>query len=432
VVIFGIPIDVMEHLMCAQATRLSDRQLKAVKPKDKDYVLSDGDGLQLRVRSNGSTLWNFNYRHPLTKNRINMGLGTYPELSLAQARKKTVEARELLAQAIDPKDKRNALEQTKKAATEHTFENVSATWFELKQDVVTPAYAEDIWRSLTLHVFPKLGTTPILQITAPMVIELLRPLETKGSLETVKRLAQRLNEIMTYGVNSGMLFANPLSGIRAVFKKPKKQNMAALRPEELPELMVAIANASIKRTTRCLIEWQLHTMTRPAEAATTSWADIDLDKKIWTIPAERMKKRRAHVIPLTDHALDLLEMIKLYSGHREYVFPADRDPRTHCNSQTANMALKRMGFEGRLVSHGMRSMASTILNEHGWESELIEVALAHVDKDEVRSAYNRAAYIERRRPMMNWWSEHIQRAATGSLSISAIRAAHILKTVSNG
>jgi integrase len=141
-----------------------------------------------------------------------------------------------------------------------------------------------------------------------MVIQLLHPLETKGSLETVKRLTQRLNEIMTYGVNSGMIFANPLSGIRAVFKKPKKQNMAALRPEELPELMmIAIANASIKRTTRSLIEWQLHTMTRPAEAATVSWADIDLDNKIWTIPAERMKKRRAHVIPLTEHAIALLE-----------------------------------------------------------------------------------------------------------------------------
>ena len=431
VVIFGIPNEVVEYLMCAQATRLSDRQLKAIKPKDKDYVLSDGDGLQLRVRRNGSTLWNFNYRHPVTKNRINMGLGTYPELSLAQARKKTVEARELLAQGIDPKAQRNELEQAKRAETEHTFENVATAWFELKKDSVTPAYAEDIWRSLTLHIFPSMKSTPLSEVSALMVIELLRPLETKGSLETVKRLTQRLNEIMTYGVNSGMIFANPLSGIRAVFKKPKKQNMAALRPDELPELMVAIANASIKKTTRCLIEWQLHTMTRPVEAATTCWADIDLDKKTWTIPAERMKKRRAHVIPLTDHALALLETIKPYSGHREYVFPADRDPRTHCNSQTANMALKRMGFEGRLVSHGMRSMASTILNEHGdWDAELIEVALAHVDKDEVRSAYNRADYIERRRPMMNWWSDHIQQAATGSLSVSAFQTTRGLKVVS--
>ncbi len=416
--------------MCAQAVRLSELKIKSAKPDEKDYVLFDGGGLQMRVRSNGSKLWNFNYRHPVTKKRINMGLGTFPEVSLAQARKGSIAAREILAQGIDPKEKRDAVLQAKQAETEHTFRNVATEWFELKKDAVTPAYAEDIWRSLTLHVFPDLATTQISAISAPQVINLLRPLETKGSLETVKRLSQRLNEIMTYGVNSGLIHANPLSGIRSVFKKPKKKNMAALAPDELKELMVAIANASIKRTTRCLIEWQLNTMTRPAEAATTRWVDIDFEKKIWTIPAERMKKRRVHIVPLTDQALGLLEAIKPYSGHREYVFPADRDPRTHCNSQTANMALKRMGFEGRLVSHGMRSMASTTLNEHGWDPELIEVALAHVDKDEVRSAYNRADYIERRRPMMKWWSEHIQEAATGNLSISAIQSNRDTKVVS--
>ncbi|KRW58583.1 integrase domain-containing protein [Pseudomonas sp. TTU2014-080ASC] len=416
--------------MCAHATRLSEVKIKAAKPRDKDYVLVDGDGLQMRVRINGSKLWNFNYYHPVTKKRINMGLGSYPELSLAQARKLTISARELLASGIDPKEDRENLKQAKKAETEHTFQNVALAWFELKKDSVTKPYAEDIWRSLTLHIFPDLATTPISAITAPLVINLLRPLETKGSLETVKRLSQRLNEIMTYGVNSGLIHANPLSGIRAVFKKPKKKNMAALAPDELKELMVAIANASIKRTTRCLIEWQLHTMTRPAEAATTRWEDIDFEKKIWTIPAERMKKRRTHIVPLTEQALALLEAIKPYSGHREYVFPADRNPRTHCNSQTANMALKRMGFKDRLVSHGMRSIASTVLNEHGWDPELIEVALAHVDKDEVRSAYNRADYIERRRPMMAWWSEHIQQAATGNLSVAATADGRDRKVVS--
>ena len=416
--------------MCAQATRLSELKIKSAKPSEKDYVLFDGGGLQMRVRSNGSKLWNFNYRHPVTKKRINMGLGTFPEVSLAQARKGSIAAREVLAQGLDPKEQRDVELQAKQAETEHTFQNVATSWYELKKDAVTPAYAEDIWRSLTLHVFPDLASTPLAAISAPQVINLLRPLETKGSLETVKRLSQRLNEIMIHGVNSGLIHANPLSGIRSVFKKPKKKNMAALAPDELKELMVAIANASIKRTTRCLIEWQLNTMTRPAEAATTRWADIDFEKRIWTIPAERMKKRRIHIVPLTDQALALLEAIKPYSGHREYVFPADRNPRTHCNSQTANMALKRMGFEGRLVSHGMRSMASTILNERGWDPELIEVALAHVDKDEVRRAYNRADYIERRRPMMAWWSEHIQEAATGNLSVSAIRESRDKKVVS--
>ncbi len=235
----------MEYFSCAlKPPRLSDRQLKAVKPKDKDYVLTDGDGLQLRVRVNRSMQWSFNYRHPVTKNRINMALGSYPEVSLAQARKKTVEARELLAQGVDPNAQRNELQEAKRAETEHTFENVATAWFELKKDSATPAYAEDIWRSLTLHVFPSMKSTPLSEVSAPMVIKLLRPIEAKGSLETVKRVSQRLNEIMTYGVNSGMIFANPLSGIRAVFKKPKKENMAALPPDELPELMMEIANAN--------------------------------------------------------------------------------------------------------------------------------------------------------------------------------------------
>lgn len=403
--------------MHSRAKRLTDNKVKNAAPKDKDYVLGDGDGLQMRVRSNGSKLWNFNYIHPVTSKRLNMGLGAYPSISLAQARELTVSARQLIAQRIDPKEHRDDIKQQQRAASEHTLKKVAEAWFNLKREGVTPAYAEDIWRSLTLHVFPDIGDTQISSVTAPKVISLLRPIEAKGSLETVKRLSQRLNEILTYAVNSGLIQANPLSGIRAVFKKPKKQNMASLSPDELPELMIAISNASIKRITRALIEWQLHTMTRPVEAATTRWADIDFEKQIWTIPAERMKKRRPHIVPLTDHALAILETVKPYSGQREFVFPADRNPRTHCNSQTANMAIKRMGFTGRLVSHGMRSIASTILNEEGFDPELIEVALAHVDKNEVRAAYNRADYVDRRRTMMGWWSNHIEKAATGSLSV---------------
>jgi integrase len=407
--------------MAVKTSRLSDTEIRAAKAKDKDYVLSDGDGLQLRVRKNGSKLWNFNYRHPQTKNRINMGLGTYPELSLANARKKSMSARELVAQDIDPKEERNDKLLQDKATTEYTLFNIASEWFELKKDSVTPDYAKDVWRSLEQYIFPSLANTPISKITAPSVISLLRPIEAKGSLETVKRLSQRLNEIMTYAVNGGIVFANPLSGIKANFKKPKKEHMLTLKPEELPELMLTFAHANIKRTTRCLFEWQLHTMTRPSEAAGASWKEIDFENKTWTIPPERMKKKRIHVIPLTEQAMALLEMIKPLSGHREYIFPSDRDPKTHCNSQTVNMALKRMGFAGRLVSHGLRSLASTTLNEQGHDADIIESALAHVDKNEVRGAYNRAEYLERRRKLMNWWSEHISKASIGSLSVTGLR-----------
>lgn len=187
--------------MGLKSVRLTQKEIEHAKPKEKDYILSDGDGLQLRVRTNGSRLWNFNYYHPITKKRLNMGLGAFPELSLAQARKLTLEARSLVTQGIDPKDHREQQKIDEAKVSKHTLINVTTEWFELKKDTITPDYAEDIWRSLERNVFPKLVNYPISQITAPMVIALLRPIEAKDSLETVKRLTQRLNEIMNYSVN---------------------------------------------------------------------------------------------------------------------------------------------------------------------------------------------------------------------------------------
>ncbi|EDL69098.1 integrase, phage family [Vibrio campbellii HY01] len=412
---FGVPI------MARTTTRLTDKELKSAKPKEKEYALSDGDGLRLRVKTNGSKLWLLNYTHPTKKRRTNLSLGKYPELSLANARKSAMEAKELLAQGIDPLEERKRQDLAHREVYEHTFAKVSEDWFDLKKTEVTPDYAVDIWRSLELHVLPQIANTPVKDIDAPLIINLLRPIEAKGSLETVKRLTQRLNEIMNYAANCGLIKANPLTGIRAAFKKPKKENMLTLTPAELPKLMAAIANASIKRTTRCLLEWQLHTMTRPSEASGAKWDEIDWENNIWVIPAERMKKRREHRIPLTEQMLTLLEVIRPISGHREFIFPSDRDPKKPCNSQTANMALKRMGFRNRLVSHGLRSLASTTLNEQGFDRDLIEASLAHVDDNQVRSAYNRTDYLERRRPMMCWWSEHIETAAKGSLSVTGIK-----------
>ncbi|ANQ20767.1 integrase [Vibrio natriegens] len=413
--------------MAKVTTRLTDKEIKSAKPTDKEYNLFDGDGLRLRVKPNGSKLWMLNYYKPTSRKRANLSLGKYPALSLANARKVTLEAKELLAQGIDPQEERKRQQQEHKAVHQHTLLNVAKDWFDIKKDEVTPDYAVDIWRSLELHIFPNLSNIPVKEISAPQVIELLKPIEAKGSLETVKRLAQRLNEIMNFATNYGLIQANPLTGIKAAFKKPKIENMAALKPAELPELMGAIANASIKRTTRCLIEWQLHTMTRPSEASGARWEEINWYEKIWIIPEERMKNRKEHRIPLTEQMLELLEVIKPISGHREFIFPSDRDPKKPCNSQTANMALKRMGFAGRLVSHGLRSLASTTLNEQGFDRDLIEAALAHVDDNQVRSAYNRTDYLERRRPLMSWWSGHIEEASKGKLSVTGSKQ---LKVVS--
>ncbi|HCG8094929.1 integrase domain-containing protein [Vibrio parahaemolyticus] len=407
--------------MAKTTQRLTPTQIKNAKAEEKETHLYDGDGLKLRISPNGTKSWLLNYYRPTNGKRANLALGKYPDLSLANARKKALEARELVAQGIDPKEFRDQKKAAQVAISEHTLFYIATEWFEIKKETITPDYAKDIWRSLEMYVFPKIGEIPISHITAPLVIELLKPVEAKGSLETVKRIAQRLNELMNYATNCGFVPANPLTGIKAAFKKPKKESMAALKPDELPELMNAIANASIKRTTRCLIEWQLHTMTRPSEAAGVKWDEVNLETRVWTIPAERMKKRREHRIPLTDEACCLLEVMRPISGSREFIFPSDRDPKKPCNSQSANMALKRMGFANRLVSHGLRSLASTTLNEQGFESDLIESALAHVDDNQVRSAYNRTDYLERRIPMMSWWSKHIIKASQGNLSLTGYK-----------
>ncbi len=408
------------------AKPLTNTEVSKAKPRDKVYSLSDGSGLQLRIKPSGSKTWLLDYYRPYTKKRTSISFGMFPEISLAEARVKRESARKLLAQQIDPKEHREEHKRTAESAHSNTLHAVATQWLKIKKSKVTEDYATDTWRSLELHVFPDLGKLPIHKITAIKAIDTIKPLAAKGSLETVKRLCQRLNEIMTYAVNSGLTDTNPLSGIASAFQSPRRTNQLTLSPSELPELMQILSVASIKRTTRCLIEWQLHTMVRPSEAAGTRWDEIDLDKQVWTIPAERMKKRKAHAVPLSTQTITLLEIMRPISGRGEFVFPSDRKPKTHINSQTGNMALKRMGYGQRLVAHGLRSLASTILNEQGFDADIIEAALAHTGKNEVRNAYNRAQYIERRKPMMDWWSQHIERAAAGNMSLTGTAALKVV------
>jgi integrase len=405
--------------MAKKITPLTNTQVKQAKITDNEYTLPDGDGLQLRIRPNGSKLWVLKYSQPFTKKRTNLGLGKYPDVSLADARKKRAEAKQLLAKDIDPKTHKAELLQQSKEAIENTFGVVAQKWLVLKRKEVKEETANHAWRSLDLHVLPKLANVPVHIIKPKRVIDILQPIASKGSLETVKRLCRNINEIMRLAIAFGLIEVNYLADITKLFAAPKKTNMPTITPDRLPQLMSALSSASIMKTTRCLVEWQLHTMTRPIEAATARWQDIDLENKVWVIPADRMKMKKPHTIPLTPQTLALLEVIRSISRHREYLFPSHRSPRSHVNSQTANMALKRMGFNGQLVSHGLRALASTTLNEQGFDPDVIEAALAHVDKNEVRRAYNRSEYLERRRVLMCWWSEHIENSAKGNLSMTA-------------
>ncbi|AYH00258.1 tyrosine-type recombinase/integrase [Pectobacterium parmentieri] len=392
----------------ARTTRpLTHTEVQKAKATDKDLTLHDGNGLFLLVKTTGKKLWRFRYQKPTTGQRTMIGFGAYPALSLADARAMRDEKLSLLAKSIDPQEKVAKEEEEAQIAVESIFLNVARSWFALKQTNVSADHAKDIWRSLEKDVLPAIENIPVQDIKARTLIQALEPIKARGALETVRRLVQRINEIMVYAVNTGLIDANPASGIGMAFERPKKQHMPTIRPEELPKLMHTIAMSNLSIPTRCLLEWQLLTLIRPAEASATAWAEIDIEKRTWSIPAERMKAKRDHIVPLSDQALELLDIMRPISGNREHVFPSRNDPKKPMNSQTANAALKRIGYGGKLVAHGLRSIASTAMNEAGFNPDVIEAALAHCDKNEVRRAYNRSTYLEQRKELMDWWGNFV-------------------------
>ncbi len=393
--------------MAKQIKPLSPTQVTKAKPLEKEYSLADGNGLYLRIKPNGAKLWIFNYIHPTTKKRKNISLGAFPDITLASAREKTREMRQQVAEGIDPKTHRDNQLITAQIAQSSTLKSVAEEWFEVKKHDVSEDYASDIWRSLELHIFPNLGNMPISELTAPIVIQVLRPVEAKGALETVKRVCQRINEVMNYAVNCGKIQSNPLFGIKHAFKKSKADHMSTISPDELHTLMQAMSLANIKLATRCAFEFQLHTLTRPVECAAAEWSEIDFENKLWVISKDKMKMKRDHKIPLSDASIQLLNFMKPISYGQRYVFPSSKSVDQHMNSQSVNAALKRAGMKGKLVSHGMRSIGSTALNEQGFNKDAIELCLAHVDKNTIRDIYNNAEYLEERRKIMEWWSNFI-------------------------
>lgn len=401
--------------MARQTKPLTDTEIKAAKSKDADYLLYDGDGLSLLIKSSGSKLWQFRYYRPFTKQRTKQSFGAYPSVTLSEARKLRAESRALLAKQIDPLEHQKEQLRSSQEAKTNTFKLIAERWWNVKKTNVTENYAEDIWRSLERDVFPEIGKVNITDIKAHTLVQTVQPVQARGALETVRRLCQRINEVMIYAQNTGLIDAVPSVNIGKAFEKPQKKNMPSIRPTQLPQVMQTMRNANIILPTRCLFMWQLLTISRPAEAAEARWDEIDFDAKEWKIPAARMKMNRDHTVPLSDEALTILEMMKPLSSNREFIFPSRIKPNQSMNSQTVNAALKRAGFGGVLVSHGLRSIASTALNEQGFPPDVIEAALAHVDKNEVRRAYNRSDYLEQRRPMMQWWADFVSKADRGSI-----------------
>ena len=398
--------------------RLTDNQIKNSRVKDKNLYLRDGNGLVLIVRKNNIKNWAFKYISPTTNRENSMSLGSYPSVSLDEARSKRDEYIKLLKQKIDPQIYRNSEQQKQLDKQRTTFKYVMNEWYNSSYcKKLKPRTLLKKRQSLEKHIVPFIGNIPIQEITPIMVIELLKPLEQEKKFETLHRLIQRINEIMNYSINVGYMDINKLNKVHMIFESQQTKHLLSIRPEELPEFMKALSKAQIKPCTKLLIEFQLLTLARPIEAVQVEWSEIDFVKRIWTVPEEKIKKNREHLVPLSQRAIDILLEMKKINGNRKYVFNSQvkKHLNKHMSSQTANVAIKRMGYSGKLVSHGLRSVASTYLNEQNFDKEIIEIALSHIDKNTVRRAYNRSLYLEQRTEMLNCWAEFVRLAKIGKV-----------------
>ena len=409
--------------MARTITPLNNTKIDKAKPQQKEFTLSDGKGLYLLIKPNGAKLWRFNYYKPFTqpKKRALIGVGKYPDISLQQARAIREEYLSLLAQNIDPATYRRQQEQTKKDELNNTYESVAWAWFEYRKTKknFSADYQKDVESLIRRNLLPHFGHLPISQITAPLALKAFKQYQDEGKLEKLKRSIQKHNEIMTYALHREIIQSNPTANISKEFDSPTVEHFKTIKPEDLSEFIYTLNYAQIQLQTRYLILWQLLTMTRPNEAATARYEDIDEKAKIWTIYIQKGIKEddkgRVHKITLSRQALALLREIKKLSGGKTYLFPSMKNPQSHVNTQTANSAIKRMGYKGKLVAHGLRAIASTYLNEKGYDSELIEVALSHMKSDRIKAAYDRGERLEQRFKLLQVWGDFIEECSQGAI-----------------
>lgn len=398
---------------------MANYQLTAVGIKnikvDKKTDFRDGNGLMLRVRPSGRKLWVFRFKQSGSNKYTNFKIGEYPTMGLAEARKIAENHANELKKGNDP---RETLDKFKP-----TFFAVAEKWFEWRKtrNNFTEKTAKDTWRLLELNLFPVFGDEKIHNITAPQVIFELEKIQATGKAETRKRAMGKMCEIFTYALNVGIIEHNPLVNISSMFDKPRAKHLATMQADELKEIFSALRYANVAAISFSLLAFQLLTLCRPVEAASARWSDIDLDQKIWTYKVLKGNKEdesgRVHKVPLNSQAIAILERLVKFFKKEDYVFPNSANKKKHASSQTVNEILKRCGFAGKQTAHGFRRMASTWLNEQHnedgsrkYDAELIEVALSHIDRNTVRSAYNSAEYIERRRRMLQDWGDFVEKS----------------------
>jgi integrase len=388
---------------------LSDATIRNAKPRTKPYKIADGEGLFLLITPSGSKYWRMKYFFA-GKEKL-LALGVYPEINLTDARERRAKARKVLAAGNDPGEVKKEAKRLATFKSNNAFEVVAREWFEKRKHEWAINSANTMLARLERHILPQLGQRPIADITAPEVLAMLRVSENKGTLETARRLMQICGQIFMYAIATGRAERNPVPDLRGALKTPVVKHYAFLKAIDLPLYLKKLEAYDGSVQTKLALRFLLLTFVRTNELRGAQWTEIDWDKAEWRIPAERMKMKELHIVPLSRQAIAILRELEKHSGNLQHVFPNQHNRYTFMSENTMLYALYRMGYHSRTTGHGFRSTASTILNEHDFRADVIERQLAHSERNSVRAAYNHAQYLPERRKMMQWWADYLDKVA---------------------
>lgn len=386
--------------------KLNARQIDTAKPKDKAYKLADGGGMYLEVFPNGTKSWRMKYRIGGKEKRVVFGI--YPAVSLADARGKREEAKKVLAAGGDPGQEKRADKQARLLAAQNSFESVALEWHEHKRSTWSDGYASDLLEALTKDIFPYIGKRSVTEIKPVEMLAVLKKMEQRGVLDKLKKTRQACRQIFTYAVITGRAEHNPVVDLAGALKTPKQKHFPHLALNQIGDFLLALNDYSGSLITRSATKLLMLTGTRTIELRAAEWVEVDFDAGIWEIPAERMKMRRPHVVPLSTQVKELLLEVHQLTGRGRFVFPGRNDAGKPMSEASINQVIKRIGYDGKATGHGFRHTMSTILHEQGYNTAWIETQLAHVDKNSIRGTYNHAQYLDGRRGMLQWYADYME------------------------
>lgn len=391
---------------------LSDTKIRTAKPRERAYKLFDGGGLYLKVDPSGSKYWRLKYR--LAGKEKTLALGVYPGIPLSDARAERDRWRKVLAQGQDPVTRRRSEKVIRSGQEGNTLKAVALEWMEAKSEDWSSTYAERLKASMEANLFPRVGSVAITEIDAPLLLAALRPIEARGSLVEAARVRRWCSQLFRYAIATGRASTDPAAHLRGAIKTRPVKSYPALSRKDLPDFQRKLAEYSGRPETRLALRLLLLTFVRPGELRAAKWGEIDNDAREWRIPAERMKRRVEHIVPLARQTIATLEELRELTGHSVYLLPGGAGRLPYISENTLNKAIASIGYKGRLVAHGFRATASTILNESGqFHSDVIERQLAHRDRSAIRAAYNRAEHLPERRKMMQWWTNLLDSLVAG-------------------